>query len=94
MASKLTGAVGGFGPFDSERKLKPTEYGGGAGLVEGSPKSQTGAGGLEGGADHLAGEGMTVDEKIGVAYRTDASGTDESGGVIDPVTGLSALDVD
>jgi hypothetical protein len=36
---------------------------------------------------------MTVDEKIGVMYRTDASGRDESGGAVDPETGLSALDL-
>lgn len=84
------GVVGGFGPFDTEGPLKPTEYGGGAGLIEGSPLSQTGklgASSAEGVAaqDHLTGGNMSVAEKIGVVYRV--APTDET--AVDPATGLS-----
>lgn len=88
MAVRKKGAVGGFGPFDLDATLGQTEYGGGDGLVEGSPESQSGKSGV-GGPDHLVGEGMPVDEKIGVAYRSDP--LDDTG--TDPVTGLKTTDL-
>ena len=80
---------GGFGPFDTEMPVGLTEYGGGAGLVEGSPTSQSvGAGGEA----HLLDPDatVTVDEKLGVVVRTGPL-MDET--EVDPVTGLKPTDV-
>jgi hypothetical protein len=78
----------GFGPFDTEMPIDLTEYGGGAGLIEGSPTSQSvGAGGEV----HLIDAAATlgVDEKIGVQYRSNPLDVL----AVDPVTGLTADDV-
>ena len=94
--SVVGGAVGGFGPFDEAHPVGLTEYGGGSGLVEGSPTSQSFKSGKRGeGRDHTAGQGaaMTVDEKIGVAYRTKPGRYGVPDGAVDPVTGLSVDDV-
>jgi hypothetical protein len=78
----------GFGPFDADMPVGLTEYGGGSGIVEGSPTSQSvGAGGEVHLTDGAA--TLTVDEKIGVAYRS--APTDVL--AVDPVTGLTADDV-
>lgn len=78
----------GFGPFDAEMPVGLTEFGGGSGLVEGSPTSQSlGAGGEAHTQDVAATFG--VDEKIGVQYRSDPLDVL----AVDPVTGLTADDV-
>lgn len=90
MANVVTGAVGGFGPFDEEKPLGVTEYGGGAGLVEGSPTSQSGKAKV--GLDHLTNtksdteRATSAAERAGVAVRAGEDG-------IDPVTGLSVDDI-
>lgn len=87
----------GFGPFNEEKVLGLTEYGGGSGLIEGSPNSQSGkmaaTGRFAGGADHVAvpEETMPVDEKLGVVYRAPVVGPNAG---VDPETGLSAEDVE
>lgn len=86
----VTGAVGGFGPFDTELPVGLTEYGGGAGLVEGSPTSQSGKDGRGVTRIENKDEVLTVDEKIGVVYRIPATG---DVGTVDPETGLTADDV-
>lgn len=80
----------GFGPFDVVRPVGLTEYGGGAGLVEGSPTSQSGKLPGSGGADHVGAGGaeMSVAEKIGIEYRTLPSPLGVGAGVLDPVTGM------
>ena len=91
----------GFGPFDTEQEVGLTEFGGGAGLVEGSPTSQSFLRGKRGeGLDHVAAQGaaMSVDEKIGVAYRTGGGiampdGSPAPGSNFDPVTGLTTDEV-
>lgn len=89
MMSTPAGGDVGFGPFDTEMPVGLTEYGGGSGLVEGSPTSQSlGAGGETHVQDKAA--TMTVDEKLGVAYRIPAT-ADET--YRDPDTGFSADDV-
>lgn len=89
----VPGGATGFGPFDEELPLGLSEYGGGAGLVEGSPTSQSGALGV--GVERIENkdEVLSVDEKLGVMYRIPALadvGTVES---IDPQTGLTPDDV-
>ena len=105
MLARRVGAMStqaGFGPFDTEREVGLTEYGGGAGLVEGSPTSQSFRRGKRGeGRDHVAAQGaaMSVDEKIGIAYRTKVgkadlvTGAELPGSNFDPVTGLTTDDV-
>lgn len=94
--SVAAGGADGFGPFDEQKVLGVTEYGGGAGLIEGSPNSQSGkmaaAGRFAGGADHVAvpEETMPVDEKIGVEYRAVLG---DDGVWRDPVSGLAVEDV-
>ncbi len=85
--------MAGFGPFDVEQVLKRTEYGGGSGLVEGSPLSQSGRAGI--GTERItqAAEVMPVHEKIGVMYRTDPNSEIGSAEAIDPMTGLVVGDV-
>jgi hypothetical protein len=94
--------MSGFGPFDSEQEVGLTEYGGGSGLVEGSPKSQSFKRGKRGeGLDHVAAQGaaMGVDEKIGIAYRTGGgladplTGAPLEGSNLDPVTGMTTDEV-
>jgi hypothetical protein len=90
-----------FGPFDTEMEVGLTEFGGGAGLVEGSPTSQSARRGKNGeGLDHIAAAGaaMTVDEKIGIMYRTGAGKADPltgaplEGSNLDPETGMTTDD--
>lgn len=91
----------GFGPFDAQMEVGLTEYGGGAGLVEGSPASQSFRRGKRGeGLDHVAAQGaaMSVDEKIGIAYRTGGGvslpdGSEGPGSNLDPVTGMTTDEV-
>lgn len=78
----------GFGPFDTEMPVGLTEFGGGSGLVEGSPTSQSLGAGGEAHLQDVAAT-MPVDEKIGVAYRSNPLDVL----AVDPVTGLTADDV-
>jgi hypothetical protein len=66
--------MAGYGPFDVEKKLGSTEYGGNEGVV------QVGPDGVKGARVH----GLTVSERLTAVYRTDPN--DEV--PIDPVTGL------
>lgn len=88
-----TGVAGGFGPFDVERTLPLTEFGGGSGLVEGSPNSQSGREGS--GLDHtlIVDATMTADERIGIVYRAVNVGSADEPLWVDPVTGMSVDDV-
>jgi hypothetical protein len=89
-----TGVAGGFGPFDVERVLKTTEFGGGAGLVEGTPNSQSGR--LGEGLDHIVDPDatMTADEKEGIIVRAERVVTaDGEESWVDPVTGMAVDDV-
>lgn len=92
----------GFGPFDAVMEVGLTEFGGGAGLVEGSPTSQSFRRGKRGeGLDHVADQGaaMSVDEKIGIMYRTQGGKADPltgaplEGSNLDPVTGMTTDDI-
>jgi hypothetical protein len=85
--------MAGFGPFDVEQVLKRTEFGGGAGLVEGSPLSQSGRAGVGRERISRAAEVMPVDEKIGVMYRTDPNSLEGTPEAVDPMTGLTAPEV-
>lgn len=96
MANVIAGAVGGFGPFDAEVPVGLTEYGGGSGLVEGSPLSQSGTAVVTmrngstvtgPGLKHVesVGETMSVDEKLGVMYRASRAAQEEPG-YVDPLT--------
>ena len=87
MVGVIVGAVSGsgFGPFDVETVVGLTEYGGGSGLVEGAPLSQSATAIVIGkdpatglpvtyvgpGLDRVAALADTFDvsEKLGVEYR-------------------------
>lgn len=94
MSVGAVGAVGGFGPFDAEVPVGLTEFGGGAGLIEGSPLAQsaqapvvmrngvvvTGPGVVHA-VDVTATLG--VDENLGVMYRASRSAQEDPGVVAD-----------
>ncbi len=87
-----TGVVG-FGPFDEDIPMGLSEYGGGAGLVEGSPFSESAALTDSGRRIENKDEVLGVDEKIGVQYRTPAEADVGSVEEIDDQTGLTPSDV-
>lgn len=102
MVNVISGAVAGsgFGPFDTQKDVGLTEYGGGSGLVEGAPLSQSAAGVVVGrfgmvhagpGKEHVANVAATfgVDEKLGVTYRASRA-SQEFAGVVDVSAGAGA----
>ena len=71
--------MAGYGPFDVQKKLGSTEYGGNEGIVQVGPL------GVEGARVHQP----TPSERIGMVYRTDPNVPNlVDSNSVDPVTGL------